>query len=202
MKQLRLLSVAVVLLITACSSQPLYFPPEPEPPVSKDITAQPYVDKGMFVCPVPQQLPTDYHVKEVCASSNQYPSLCLCSIPGVMVYHVANSTHVIIPSDLLFDPDTATIRYHSEFILFNVSKLIKNNKNPSVTINVYTDHIGAYPRAKMLTDEQAESIKIYLWGQGLDINRLHAKGMGINNPRGNSNTQPGHAFNRRIEIVF
>jgi outer membrane protein OmpA-like peptidoglycan-associated protein len=86
----------------------------------------------------------------------------------------------------------------------SLDKLIKPLKDcPDVQIEVraYTDALGKANANMQLTQMRAEAIRQYLINQGIDPQRISAKGCGSGNPIGDNRTAAGRTLNRRIEIV-
>ena len=58
---------------------------------------------------------------------------------------------------------------------------------------VYVDHNSSQSQQKELSQEQAELLASYMWGNMIDLNRFTAiVGMGSKNSIGNPNTEEGN----------
>ncbi len=76
------------------------------------------------------------------------------------------------------------------------------NKNPKLNIEIsgYTDNQGMGYINKRLSQRRANTVMIQLIKEGVDANRLTAKGYGEKNPVASNTTESGRATNRRVEL--
>ncbi len=76
------------------------------------------------------------------------------------------------------------------------------NSNPALNVEIsgYTDNQGLGYINKRLSQRRANSVMIQLIKDGVDANRLSAKGYGDKNPIASNRTANGRATNRRVEL--
>jgi outer membrane protein OmpA-like peptidoglycan-associated protein len=84
-----------------------------------------------------------------------------------------------------------------------LDKVVRSLKaNPSVTVEVrgYTDNTGSVAGNVALSQKRAEAVRQYLIDNGIESERVTAKGFGPENPIAPNDTRAGRAKNRRIEF--
>ena len=67
-------------------------------------------------------------------------------------------------------------------------------------ISGYTDSSGGEDANLRLSEKRAQRVKAYLVENGIDENRLEAKGFGEANPIADNDTAEGRRKNRRVEL--
>ena len=74
--------------------------------------------------------------------------------------------------------------------------------NPSIKVEVagYTDNSGQASINLQLSKRRANSVSIQLIKQGIDANRISAKGYGAASPIASNTTNAGRLLNRRVEL--
>ena len=79
---------------------------------------------------------------------------------------------------------------------------IMAKKNPDLNIDIlgYTDNKGLGTINKNLSQRRANTVMIQLIIDGVDANRLKAKGYGEKDPVASNETAEGRATNRRVEL--
>ena len=71
-----------------------------------------------------------------------------------------------------------------------------------IEIEGHTDNTGTAEYNMELSSQRAESVRDYLVGSGVSVDRLVAKGYGTTKPVANNNTSAGRAKNRRVDFVI
>lgn len=64
----------------------------------------------------------------------------------------------------------------------------------------HTDSIGQADSNLKLSTRRAQAVLNFLVSQGVDENRLHAKGYGATEPIAENTSDSGRALNRRVEL--
>lgn len=82
-----------------------------------------------------------------------------------------------------------------------VAEVLKANENVKVEIGGHTDAVGSASYNQKLSEQRARSVMNYLIQQGVDKDRLVARGYGESNPVASNTTRAGRAKNRRIEFT-
>jgi outer membrane protein OmpA-like peptidoglycan-associated protein len=106
----------------------------------------------------------------------------------------------IVLAGIVFSPGKATIEPVSEQILIEAFIVLKTNPAITVEIRGYTDNAGKASANMILSQRRAESVRLWLVKNGIEPNRIKAKGFGMGYPIGDNRTADGRAMNRRIEF--
>ena len=109
-------------------------------------------------------------------------------------------------NNIFFDFDKATLRSASNVELKNLVKLMKNNPTIKVEISGHTDNKGKAVYNQKLSEERAKAVVKYMKENGINANRMIAKGYGKTvpsapneKPDGTDNPE-GRQLNRRVEL--
>lgn len=121
---------------------------------------------------------------------------------GVQVQQVEGKIYLIMPGNITFDSNDASIKPGFQPVLNSVAKVIKEYNKTLVQVNGYTDSTGTAATNNALSLMRANSISNYLRAQGVDGNRLLVNGFGSSNPIASNATASGREQNRRVEIVL
>jgi outer membrane protein OmpA-like peptidoglycan-associated protein len=110
---------------------------------------------------------------------------------------------ILLPTDLLFDYDSATLRPNAVSSLEKLAELIERNPNANFIIEGHTDNFGTAEYNMRLSLARAESVKDWLVvSAGIEAGRIQARGFGMTHllvPGGSVEEQQ---LNRRVEIVI
>ncbi|TFE72952.1 hypothetical protein A7Q10_03575 [Methylacidiphilum caldifontis] len=109
-----------------------------------------------------------------------------------------------LPSDILFDFDSANIKPTAEPLLFQVLEILKKYNRADVEIGGHTDTFGDEMYNLQLSEQRAFAVQQWLEAHlPRGMYNFHATGYGkshpVVNPRGSIEEQ---ARNRRVEIVI
>ncbi|MBV9672719.1 MAG: OmpA family protein, partial [Verrucomicrobia bacterium] len=118
---------------------------------------------------------------------------------------VGNSTApILLPTDLLFDYDSATLRSGATASLQKLGRIIQRNPDASFKVEGHTDSFGSDAYNMDLSQRRAEIVKQWLVeNMGIDANRIQTQGFGktrllVPGVRSVEEQQ----LNRRVEIVI
>ena len=109
-------------------------------------------------------------------------------------------------NNIFFDFDKATLRPLSNVELKNLVLLLKSNQNLKVEIGGHTDSKGDEAYNQKLSEERAQAVVNKLAENGINADRMKAKGYGktmpaANNKKANGSDNPsGRQLNRRVEL--
>ncbi|MDF3028058.1 MAG: OmpA/MotB domain protein [Fluviicola sp.] len=103
-------------------------------------------------------------------------------------------------TNLQFEAAKADLKSASYFHLKNLVEVMKRKKDFKIQIAGHTDSDGEENANQLLSQRRAESVKNYLISQGIEANRIIAKGFGESQPVANNTSPQGKAQNRRTEI--
>lgn len=99
-----------------------------------------------------------------------------------------------------FESSKDVLKESSFAVLNDVVQLLKDNPEYKMKISGYTDSSGGEDANLQLSDKRAQRVKTYLVENGIDGDRLEAKGFGEVNPIADNNTSEGRKKNRRVEL--
>jgi OOP family OmpA-OmpF porin len=115
----------------------------------------------------------------------------------------ANPTSSLLPTDLLFDYDSATLRPNAVNSLEKLAELIERNPNANFIIEGHTDNFGPFDYNMRLSLARAESVKDWLvMSAGIEAGRIQARGFGMTHLLVPGGTVEEQQLNRRVEIVI
>ncbi|GIJ94283.1 cell envelope biogenesis protein OmpA [Capnocytophaga stomatis] len=101
---------------------------------------------------------------------------------------------------ILFDTGKATIKPQSAAVLEQIVSVLNQYPNSRFTIEGHTDSTGNKAKNLTLSQERADSVRLYLVQRGVSDTRLSAKGYGVEKPIASNKNAKGRALNRRVEI--
>jgi len=119
---------------------------------------------------------------------------------GVRVQRNGNEINLIMPGNVTFDLDQASIRPGFYDVLHSVALVLKHFDKTAINIAGYTDSTGAASYNQRLSERRAQAVAHYLLNQGIKGNRLEVVGYGENNPIASNKTKQGRQENRRVEL--
>ncbi len=105
-----------------------------------------------------------------------------------------------IPDRIRFKSGSAELLPSDKLILDPVAAVLKSGGFGRLRIEGHTDNLGDREFNVDLAERRAWSVRSYLIEQGVDGERLFAKGFGPTRPIGSNATEPGRAQNRRVEF--
>jgi OOP family OmpA-OmpF porin len=127
---------------------------------------------------------------------------CPNTLPNARV----DATGCIIESQTLtlreisFETNSAQLTTSAKNALQPVVQSLKGQSDYRVEIAGHTDSVGPEDYNLKLSRERAESVMTWLVEQGVDPERLTAKGYGELEPVASNETASGRAMNRRVEF--
>jgi len=100
-----------------------------------------------------------------------------------------------------FDTARASIKSRSHSVLNQVASVMKAHPDiVMLRILGHTDDRGEEDANLRLSQQRAVSVKEYLMTQGIDAQRLSARGYGETHPIADNATESGRQNNRRVEF--
>lgn len=125
---------------------------------------------------------------------------------GAQVFVQGESVKMVIPSEDLFDIDSANLANDAQDLLNHVASYIKTYTIENLNVAAYSDSqawAGMPHNAKLaLTQRQSQVVGSYLWSRGIDMRFLNTNGFNGKSPVAWNGTPAGRNFNRRVEITF
>lgn len=109
---------------------------------------------------------------------------------------------VLTLSDVLFASGQATLAPGAMHRLQTLATVLKEHPERHVTIEGYTDSVGAESYNLDLSQRRAEAVRDFLLHNGIEARRITARGFGEASPLAPNNTEAGRQQNRRVEVVI
>lgn len=114
----------------------------------------------------------------------------------------ARGTVITLTGSVLFEFGKANLLPSATRRLNDVADALKSEPNTDITIEGYTDNVGAVSTNLELSQMRADRVRDYLIGRGVAQARIRAVGKGQANPIASNATPEGRANNRRVEIIL
>ncbi len=114
-------------------------------------------------------------------------------------------TGIVLLEQVFFDTGKATLRPGSPEVLDEVVSAIEQLRpgvGGQVEVQGHTDSVGSDEGNLSLSQRRAEAVRTYLVDNGVDPDRLSARGYGEAKPKTTNRTPEGRQANRRVEFVF
>ncbi|MBD2857639.1 OmpA family protein [Spongiibacter sp. KMU-158] len=99
-----------------------------------------------------------------------------------------------------FETNSSKLTINAESILNGVAGTLNESTGFDVELQGHTDSVGNDSYNMSLSKKRANSVKNYLIGQGVEGNRLVARGYGEEQPVASNDSSEGRALNRRVEL--
>jgi len=173
-------------------------------PCEKCLTAKPVFPKDSLVV-MPKKSP---------AYQERNYDLCLLkhldqkNKTKVSVIRKGQTWTFVLPSDLLFDNDTAEIKQSYEPVLGVIADFMRTYPKITVTVRAYLDKPQEELKTKFgtiqdeLTQRQADAMVEDLTARHINARLIIGEGMGNKDPVAWDGTPIGRYLNRRVEISF
>ncbi len=85
--------------------------------------------------------------------------------------------------------------------LEKLARLLKANPDLRIELGGHTDDVGSDDANLKLSDQRANAVRDHLIAQGIEADRITAKGYGETKPIATNDTEEGRAGNRRTEVT-
>ncbi len=122
---------------------------------------------------------------------------------------IAPSVGVATERGLQFTLETVLFEFdHTELLPAGYLKLeefiavIQSEASRAILIEGHTDNLGEESYNQELSELRAYAVQQALISNGINPERIDAKGLGENNPIANNDTEEGQQQNRRVEITL
>jgi len=116
------------------------------------------------------------------------------------IFKTVFSDKIITIEGTNFDTDSAKLKPDADIKLNEVVTFANQNQEANLVVTGHTDSTGSDAWNMKLSAARAESVKTYLVGKGVAVDRITTKGEGAARPVGDNQTIDGRAQNRRVEI--
>ncbi len=109
---------------------------------------------------------------------------------------------VTLPSDILFEQGSSSLRPGASVILDNLVADLENYPNAAVRVAGHTDNLGSVQNNLSLSLQRAEAVVQYLSTAAGSNYHWLAVGYGSGRPTVENNSKINQQLNRRIEVVI
>lgn len=128
---------------------------------------------------------------------------------GGQVYKVGQLVGIYIPTDKLFEPNTADFLPQASAILDSAATVLARYPDNNILISGNTSGFGRPRWERKLSQQRAQKVAAYLWDSGInnfknpgtDLRRLSYVGYGDYFPISQTLTNDGIRLNSRIQIT-
>ncbi|RXZ45510.1 OmpA family protein [Crenobacter cavernae] len=118
----------------------------------------------------------------------------------VQVNRNGDQINLVMPENITFALNSAELRPNVRTSLDDVSKVLAQYTDTSITVSGHTDSTGTQQLNQALSERRASSVGGYLQGHGVAGARIRTVGFGPNQPVASNTSAEGRAKNRRVEI--
>jgi outer membrane protein OmpA-like peptidoglycan-associated protein len=118
------------------------------------------------------------------------------------VVHASDSVTLNFPVRLAFSADRDELLPAGTEMLDAVAHSLKDYRRTRLVITVYTDAIGSSEFNQQQSQARAAAVLEYLRGQGVEAERMIARGAGEGAQLAAPNTAEGRDLNRRLELTI
>ena len=129
---------------------------------------------------------------------------------GGQVYKIGDYVGIDIPTDQLFEPNTADFLPKAEPTLDSAAMVLKRYPKNNIIVSGNTSGFSRSRWERKLSEERAKKVAAYLWNAGInnfkgttstDLRKLNYVGYGNYFPIANDYTNDGIRANSRIQIT-
>ena len=119
---------------------------------------------------------------------------------GVQVVRDGNNLHLIMPGDITFATDSASISPNFYPVLEDVATVLNNYEKTVLMIKGHTDDTGSEQYNQALSERRATSVKNLLISYNVNPMRITTVGLGEYQPKVPNISATNRAINRRVEL--
>jgi outer membrane protein OmpA-like peptidoglycan-associated protein len=121
-------------------------------------------------------------------------------LEGLRARQTAQGT-VFTLTDVLFETGKAQLKPGAYNRLAPLASFLKSSPDKQAVIEGFTDTRGTPERNLELSQRRAEAVRDFLVGEGIEPQRLVARGKGEDYPLASNATPAGRQQNRRVEVL-
>lgn len=119
---------------------------------------------------------------------------------GISVVREGDNIRLVMPSNVTFASSQSAISPSFNKTLDAIARVMTKYDKTFLAIEGHSDSSGNPVSNMTLSQQRAESVKLFLMGKGVKSVRLHVAGFGDTQPVASNTTSQGRAKNRRVEI--
>lgn len=109
---------------------------------------------------------------------------------------------VTFEGGILFPTNGTTLSSSAKTNLEKFASSLKDNPDTDIQVYGFTDNTGSMAANEKVSSGRAQSVQKYLVSNGVEANRLTAKGLPMDYYIADNTTAEGRAQNRRVEIYI
>ncbi|MFC3094156.1 OmpA family protein [Alteromonas sediminis] len=121
---------------------------------------------------------------------------------GIEVVRTGNNIDLIMPSDVTFATNSASVSQSFTPVLQDVARVLNEYEKTVLMIEGHTDSDGTEQYNQGLSERRAESVKNILLANSVNARRMTTLGMGEYQPKASNATPEGKQQNRRVELTI
>lgn len=106
----------------------------------------------------------------------------------------------VVLKNIFFETNSFELKQESNAELQTLLELMQRNPNIRIEISGHTDNVGKDDYNLTLSENRAKNVKLWLTNNGIDSQRIVAKGYGKTKPIADNTTEEGRQQNRRTEF--
>lgn len=110
--------------------------------------------------------------------------------------------YVMTLGDVLFDYNRANLRSGAQQNLYRLISFLEARPEQTIIIEGHTDSTGSESYNLDLSERRAQAVQNFLISNGINPQRITARGYGESYPVASNSNEAGRQQNRRVEIVF
>jgi outer membrane protein OmpA-like peptidoglycan-associated protein len=119
---------------------------------------------------------------------------------GVRVERNGDQINLVMPGDVTFDVNQASIRNEFVDVLGSVALVLEEFEKTAIRIEGHTDSTGSDSHNQQLSERRATAVRDILLRQGIQISRTSIEGYGESQPIASNDTPAGRQANRRVTL--
>ena len=108
----------------------------------------------------------------------------------------------VVLQNIQFEYNSSALTEDSQTGIQMLTDFLKRNPGLKVELAGHTDNVGSENYNKKLSADRAESVRNALIANGIEENRMTAKGYGASRPVAPNDTDEHRALNRRTELII
>lgn len=125
------------------------------------------------------------------------------ALPGAEVERIGEGIKLVLGENAVrFETSKSSLTTQAKANLDKLIPVFQSYADTDITIFGYTDSTGSVEFNQKLSEQRAASVKSYLAGKGINVNRFTTKGLGIADPIADNETPEGRSKNRRVEFAI
>lgn len=121
---------------------------------------------------------------------------------GVSVQRDGDNINLIMPGNITFPSDGASIKPSFYGVLDSVTEVLKEFDKTIIVASGHTDSTGSDSYNQLLSEKRARAVNDYFLNRGILPARLESVGFGESQPIASNESPQGREQNRRVELTL